>query len=232
MANARIASQTASIADSSSSGKIGRDKDLRRRLLSHGEASQPRAEILVSGLEVNRPWVLNAGVDAVVGEPFPQAIPRRLPDDIGAVDVRCVWPLDRNLRSGHLEASIVAAGEVAPLRVPSVEMPKLDTQDGCLQFVHTAVEAPKMVLEAPSLSIVPQQAKMLRVIGGSGDDHAAVTVAAEVLRRVEAEAAEQAKTPYLLALVRCPMSLAGILDDFEPSGGRNREQRLDIGGVS
>ena len=27
------------------------------------------------------------------------------------------------------------------------------------------------------------------------------------------------------------MSLAGILDDFEPSGGRNREQRLDIGGV-
>jgi hypothetical protein len=54
---------------------------------------------------------------------------------------------------------------VAPLRVPSIETPKLDTQDGCLQFVHTAVEAPKMVLEAPSLSIVPQQTKMLREIG-------------------------------------------------------------------
>ena len=88
-----------------------------------------------------------------------------MPDDIRAVDVHCVWPLDRNFRSGPLEASIVVAGEVAPLRVPSIEMPKLDTQDGCLQFVHTAVEAPKMVLEAPSLSIVPQQTKMLREIG-------------------------------------------------------------------
>ena len=106
---------------------------------------------------MDRPRVLNAGVDAAVRQPFLQAIPRRMPDDIGAVNVCCPWPLDRNLHSGALEAPIVAAGEAAPLCVPSVEMPELDTQDGCLQLVQTAVEASKVVLEAPSLSVVPQQ---------------------------------------------------------------------------
>ena len=111
-------------------------------------------------------------------------------------------------------------------------MPELDTQDSCLQLVHTTIEASKVVLEAPPLSVVPQQANMLRVIGGAGDDHAAVAVAAEILRWVKAEATEQAEAPYLLALVRRAMRLAGVLDDFEPSVVRNREQRLDIGRVA
>src|SRR5262245_20705736 len=147
-----------------------------------------------------------------------------MPDDIGAVNVRSPWTLDRNLHSAPLEALIIAAGEAAPLRVPSVEMMQLDTEEGCLELVQTAVKASNVMLKAPSISVVAQQANMLSVIGRAGDDHAAVAVAAEVFRRVEAEATEQAEDPYFLTLVRGAMRLTGVLDDFEPSVGSNREQ--------
>ena len=95
-------------------------------------------------------------------------------------------------------------------------MLELDPQNRSLDLVEPAVE-PDLVMIVPyAAAMVPEAQQVFCEFCIIGDHHAAVSVAAEILAREEAEAADVAEDACLPAPVLGTKGLCAVLDDLEP----------------
>ena len=101
--------------------------------------------------------------------------------------------------------------------VPTVEVAQLHAQDRGLERVQAGGRAHHAVAVARALAVRAQQAHAVGQLGSVGDDAAAVAPRAQVLGRVEAEAADVAQRPDAAAAVAGAVRLAGVLDDGDPA---------------
>ena len=79
------------------------------------------------------------------------------------------------------------------------------------------------------LTPVAQHAHRLRLLVVVGDDDAALATGAEVLARIEAEAAGQADAAGARASIFSAVRLAGILDDGNAVALGDRRDRVHVG---
>src|SRR3954467_9188844 len=92
------------------------------------------------------------------------------------------------------EELAVHPGDVASRRVPLVEVPELDGEERGLERVEPAVRPDRFVLVLRSRpTVVRDDADPVRQRSVVRDDRAAVAEGAEVLPRIEAEAAGDAE---------------------------------------
>ena len=83
---------------------------------------------------------------------------------------------------------------------------------------------------ARALAVRAQQAHAIGEVGVARDDGSAVAPAAEVLRRVEREAADVAERADALAAVEGAVRLRRVLDHAEARGAGDLEDRVQIDG--
>src|SRR5690606_30290759 len=125
------------------------------------------------------------------------------------VDVMNVAHVVRNLRPRHRaarEVLVVARRRPASRFGPRVELAQLHSQYGRLQLLEPIVEALEHVLVLPFGAPVAQHPDPSRVLEIVRGDHSALAAGAEVLARIEAEAAHVADaadaSPLVLGAVR------------------------------
>jgi len=118
----------------------------------------------------------------------------------------------------------VVARILPPLRAPAGEMRELGAQHSRLERVQTAVVANFVVevLLGPAVNAKSAQARRKRLI--LRDDHSAITVTAEILRREEAQGPHRRDltrhSPRSADLPACANSLRGVFDHRQPFGDR------------
>ena len=110
-------------------------------------------------------------------------------------------------------------------------MTQLRAQHRGLDLVQAAAPAERLVLVARALAVMPQLAQPVRDVGVVGGHEPAVAVRAQVLRRIEAEAAEVAETADATAAMLGAHRLRGVLDHDDPPRPRELEERGHVGGM-
>src|SRR5688500_10587277 len=104
------------------------------------------------------------------------------------------------------ESLLVERGELAALRVPVIQIGKLDSQYCCLEFVETAVEADFDMLIAILPPMISKASQSRREIGIATGNRSTVAISAQVFCGVEAEGAgdtEGANTTVAIAGTDC-----------------------------
>jgi len=95
----------------------------------------------------------------------------------------------------------------------SFQVAQFDTQNCCLDSVHSAVPTNHHVMILTDLAVISQDPDFLLQFGVISHHCAGLTECTEILPRVEAETASIAKTSHLSAFVSGSVSLAGILNE-------------------
>ena len=79
--------------------------------------------------------------------------------------------------------------------VPAVEMAQLDAQHSCLQGVESRVDSDLTMEVALVGAVLAQGAQTFGEVGVRGDDHSRIAERAQILGRVETEAARVPTEP-------------------------------------
>ena len=178
-------------------GNSGSEQIRSARRLAHGQAARPEPEVGVGLGEVNRRGVVNSRGHPARLQVLAQLVAKLAPNDEQVVDViglgeRQVDEFDRTLAfegAGGGEPGSQLAAEAATLLVPILQAPELASQDSRLQGVQPRRRPDDAVVVARTLAVGAQQPHALGELRDRGHHRAAVAPGAEVLRRVEAEAA-------------------------------------------
>ena len=133
---------------------------------------------------------------------------------------------------GMMDFRKIPGGHCAAEFVHAVQLRQLGSQKRRLQFVQTGVLALVNVVVFPVAAIVaqrPDAGGQIAVIGGDGPR---VPQRAQIFAGVKAEPGGIAKAPRALAVIRGPVGLRRVLDEFEAVGVRDGAQRVHVGGLA
>src|SRR5947209_1969410 len=119
--------------------------------------------------------------------------------------------------------------DVAPSRVPAVEMLQFDPQDGTLHLIQPAVEALALVYVLNFGAIVAQDPHLLCNVVAVGRHSSAVTEATQVLCRVKAPCRNIPQATHLLLLVSGSVCLCRILEYAQLMLSSRCADRIHIG---
>src|SRR5688500_4516285 len=174
-------------------------------------------------LPVKRYWIVDRCWNVLFVQVTSECIPFGCDDDEQMVIAPACFFLCRDREFCKCRA--VDRGNLTPAAVRSFQSLKFDAQDRRLQFVEPAVVSQDLRSVILPLAIVPQQAGLARNLGVGRDDHAAVSVTAEVFRGVKTERSRgsegAASTPGRVAA----MSLRRILNERNSERGKFLESR-------
>ena len=172
--------------------------------------------------------VINRRGDAFGGEVPHDRVPARAENRVLVKHVRAPWGFGRQRDRKFREPLRVPPGDPAPCRVPGVDPRQLGAQNRRLELVEAAVVAELGVVIALAAAVVPQAADALGDRVGIGRDQAAVARAAEILARVEAEAAGQADAAGHGAWRARAEGLRAILDHDQPAPRCDLHDRVHL----
>src|SRR5579884_54087 len=117
---------------------------------------------------------------------------------------------------GEVPKPLVVERGIGPaLPVPLLESGQLDSQNRCLHLVQPAIYAHLLMVIADRGAMIPQNTHSLRHSRVVAYDSSGLTVGAEILGVVEAEAARIAYRACGLAIPPGAVSLTGVLDHLE-----------------
>ncbi len=174
--------------------------------------------------------VVNGGADAAGVEDLPHAVARGQPDDVKVVDA--ARPVQRRLDAlNPAERRAVLVCDPPPRRVPSVEVPQLYPEDGRLHRIEAAVEADRSMLILFARAAVAQHRDPLGEIGPRRRHRPAVAGSAEVLGRIEAEAADIAEAAGAPAAIKGAVRLSRVLDHRQRMLCRDGGHCIHIGAL-
>ena len=195
--------------------RVARDRDD----LCHGpmrRVERPRpAAARERGLLVERPRVVHERLDAVHGQPRAQFVPARRPDHVEVV----------NAGDGRApERGVVASGDLGAAPVLLLERAEPHAQERGLELVEPRVHTRRERVVPRTLRVGAELSQTLRLLRVARRNGAGVTEGAEVLRRVEGEAADRADGARGSLRQAKPDRLRAVLDDRnaglgEPSNG-------------
>jgi len=164
---------------------------------------------------------MNARFDTTDLERSLQTIPIIGPDDEQMPDGIAFTPYCRQLHLGIAEAPEVLPGNISACGVPSIEIAKFHSQNGCLQTIETAAYAFPEVNIFAVPTVVGDGAGAFNERNVVTYDRTGIAERAKVLGRIEAEACDIADSPDTLAPPSRAMGLGGILYDLQPMPARD-----------
>ena len=224
------AATISAMCQSSIAGKIGSEQFSEASRSATGRSPAAEAELGVGGLQVDRRRVVDRAGHAAGVEVVAQGVALGRADDEEVVDVVAVGRRRGGQRSRLLSASAARSAAAASRRrwFQSVEVAQLDLEDRRLQRVEAVGAGGQLVVVAGALAVRAQQPHLGVELGVVGDQGAAVAPAAEVLGRVEAEAAGVAERADAGGPVEGAVGLAGVLDHGDPALAAELEDRVHV----
>src|SRR5690606_4802551 len=146
-------------------------------------------EIGIGGLEMDRDRIMQTGFNALALKPGAQTVAIRAADGKDVPDVAVAFDFGGDDHLGPGQQLCIETGTGAAGLGPLFELAQLDPQYGALNGVHAVIIAFHDVMVAALLARVAEHADLSRLLVIAGDDDAALTIGAEVLAGIEAEAA-------------------------------------------
>lgn len=139
-------------------------------------------------------WVVDSAANLSKGQVPLEGVALLGSDRVLVVDVFASFGFERRHDSGNLlQQASVLGGMRTPRVLPFREMAKLHSENGCLDFIEATVPARFAAQIFFGLAVVAQRSNACGEFGHVGDDHARVTIRAQVFCGVEAEAGDIAE---------------------------------------
>src|SRR5262249_38670710 len=169
------------------------------------------SEIRVSFEFVQCEWVVDAGIHPLSIEGLLDRIASGHPNDIKVMNtaVGVTGAIDP---PSATQDRIVMDSHRPPGGVPLIEPAQLHPQDGGLQRVEPAGEADLLVTIFQARATIAQQLDAFGDIAALGGYQPAITVGAQVLPGVKAEATDVAQAPRPPAGIDCAVRLCRVFD--------------------
>ena len=180
-----------------------------------GEIAFFATEVLVAFGEVRRDGIVDDGLDVVIFEVLLETVAVIRLDDELVPDVIRIFTLLWQADGGILDARKVRSRNALALGVELFQVAELRAQERGLQLVKARVDAENLVVVFLLAAIVAQYAERLREFCIICHDGTGVAECAEVLRRVETEAARITERARHRAAELRAMRLGTILDEAQ-----------------
>jgi hypothetical protein len=200
-------------------GELGEDRQREHLVgarLGHRKVASLQPEIAIGLLEMNGNRVMDQRRHPEGGEMLLKRVATPAPDDVEVMVRRPIVDGRWCANQAAGDRAVVEPGDLSATRVPSVQMRQLDAQHGRLHLVEATVEPFQRMDVTALLPVVPEAPQPPGKGVVVGHDGARIPIGAQVLARVEAEAAGAAERAEVLCAVAGAVRLGSVLHDHHP----------------
>lgn len=207
----------------------GKTQYLSREPLGDRKGGGSHSKVAISMLKMRGDRIMYQGFDAPIAQISCKFVTpvsadnEQVPDGLGPIG-----HMGRDDRGSRKEIQITF-GEIAPMGVPPVEMPKLDPKHRRLERVEPRIDPTDLIHIFLSGSVIAERPHTLRYSRIVGSDGARIAERSEILSGVKAPGDGVAVTSDALPFVSRAMSLRGILDQPQSMPTRNLQQGIQVG---
>ena len=179
-----------------------------------------------------RMGIVNATENTGVLQRGHDSVAFRVAHEVQVINVTRLFPFRRQHQVGVCQHLVVHIGHGTALFGPLFDVTQLDQQHGGLQRIEAAVVTEYVVLILDALSVISQQAELIRQFGVVGDDGASIAKGTQVLAGVETKTSCIAQRPCPPIVILRTVCLGRILDDFQAVSVRDASESSHAGTLS